>query len=45
MAERESIRLAIDVEALQTEAGKVDFIDFIDIAANYPLEMLDCKSQ
>jgi hypothetical protein len=35
MAERESIRLAIDVEALETEAVKVDFIDFSDLAASF----------
>ena len=34
MAERESIPLAIDVGAPQTEAVKVDFIDFIDLEAN-----------
>ncbi len=32
MAKRESIRLAIDADALQTEAAKVDFIDFSDFA-------------
>ena len=35
MAERESIRLAIDVNPLQTEAVLVDFDDFIDFAANF----------
>ena len=38
MAERESIRHAIDVKPLQTEAAKVDFIDFIDFAANFSLD-------
>lgn len=41
MAERESIRLAIDVEASQTEAVKVDFIDFVDIAANFPPDFVE----
>ena len=34
MAEIESIRHAIDVEAPQTEAVKVDFIDFVDFNAD-----------
>jgi hypothetical protein len=35
MAERESIRLAIDENPLQSEAMSVDFIDFVDFAANF----------
>jgi hypothetical protein len=35
MAEKESIRLAIDVAPPQTEAVNVDFTDFIDFAAYF----------
>lgn len=41
MAERESIRLAIDLMAAQTEAAKVDFVDFVDFAAKHAFDLLD----